>query len=449
MVNIPAKVPAKATPSGETDPFGFVERRVWTDRMLEALRKGGPEGGKWYSLHDKVFAKETLRAAFERVAANHGAPGVDGITVAVFGESLEEEIERLQSDWKAGKFRAQPIRRKWIPKPGSDEMRPLGIPTVRDRVVQAALRLVMEPIFEMDFHDNSHGFRPGRRASDAMNVVMTGLKAGKVWVVDADLKGYFDSIPHGPLLQAVKRRITDGRILDLLEMFLKAGVMEYGIITEPEAGSPQGGVISPLLANIYLNDLDHLMAKKGWQMTRYADDFVILCSNQTDAEQALTDVKTWTVQTGLVLHPVKTRIVDLGQPGNHIDFLGYRLKQHRNQKTGIDKILRLVRPKSLNKIEGTIRQHTKRTNGTSLPTIIGNLNQVFRGWFAYFRTAHFTIHERLDQTTRRRLRAILAKRRKRPSWGGGHCHNKWPNAYFAKRGLFSLKEAHEKYLQPC
>jgi RNA-directed DNA polymerase len=265
-----------------------------------------------------------------------------------------------------------------------------------------------------------------------MNVVMTGLKAGKVWVVDADLKGYFDSIPHGPLLQAVKRRITDGRILDLLEMFLKAGVMEYGIITEPEAGSPQGGVISPLLANIYLNDLDHLMAKKGWQMTRYADDFVILCSNQTDAEQALTDVKTWTVQTGLVLHPVKTRIVDLGQPGNHIDFLGYRLKQHRNQKTGIDKILRLVRPKSLNKIEGTIRQHTKRTNGTSLPTIIGNLNQVFRGWFAYFRTAHFTIHERLDQTTRRRLRAILAKRRKRTSWGGGHCHNKWPNAYFAK-----------------
>jgi RNA-directed DNA polymerase len=449
MVKIPAKVPTKATPSGETDPLGFVERRVWTDRMLEALRKGGPEGGKWYSLHDKVFAKETLRAAFERVAANQGAPGVDGRTVAVFGESLEEEIERLQSDWKAGKFRAQPIRRQWIPKPGSDEMRPLGIPTVRDRVVQAALRLVMEPIFEMDFHDNSHGFRPGRRASDAMNVVMTGLKAGNVWVVDADLKGYFDSIPHGPLLQAVKRRITDGRILDLLAMFLKAGVMEYGIITEPEAGSPQGGVISPLLANIYLNDLDHLMAKKGWQMTRYADDFVILCSNQTDAEQALTDVKTWTVQTGLVLHPVKTRIVDLGQPGNHIDFLGYRLKQHRNQKTGIDKILRLVRPKSLNKIEATIRQHTKRTNGTCLPCIIGKLNQVFRGWFAYFRTAHTSIHERLDQTTRRRLRAILAKRRKRPSWGGGHCHNRWPNAYFAQRGLFSLKEAHEKYLQSC
>lgn len=349
MVNPPAEVPIGAVPTGEADPLGYADRQVWTDRMLEALRRGGPEGGRWYWLHDKVFAERTLRAAFAQVSANAGAPGVDGVTVEVFGRRLEEEIGRILADWKAERFRPQAVRRTWIPKPGSDEQRPLGIPTVRDRVVQGALRLVMEPIFERDFHPRSHGFRPGRSAHGALTEVLSDLNAGHVWVVDADLKGYFDSIPHGPLLKMIHRRVTDRRILRLLEGYLTAGILEGNAMTTPETGSPQGGVISPLLANIFLNDLDHLMAGTGRRMTRYADDFVILCDSQEDAERALADVRTWAGQTGLALHPAKTRIVDLGQVGNYVDFLGFRLQRHRD-KDGHERFLRLVRPKSLTKV---------------------------------------------------------------------------------------------------
>ncbi len=451
MVNRPEEVPADeaAVPTGAADPLRFVERQVWTDRMLEALRKGGPEGGRWYWLHDKVFARRTLSVAYAQVTSNGGAPGVDGVTVEVFGHRLDEETDRILADWKAERFCPQPVRRVWIPKPGSDDKRPLGIPTVRDRVVQAALRMVLEPIFEMDFHARSHGFRPGRKAQNALMEVVRSLNAGNVWVVDADLQGFFDSIPHGPLLKAVQRRVTDRRILGLIEQYLKAGIMESGAITEPEAGSPQGGVISPLLANIYLNDLDHLMARKGWEMIRYADDFVILCVSEADAQRALTDVQTWTAQAGLTLHPDKTRIVDLSVPGNFIDFLGFRLQRHRDERTGKDRILRLVRPKSLAKIMESIRTRTRRTSGIGLPEIIGNVNAALRGWFGYFRSAHRTIHHRIDQSTRRRLRAILTKRRGTPSWGSGTCHNRWTNAFFAEKGLFSLKEAHDQYLQPC
>ena len=446
-MELPKEVPERAVPVGEMDPLGFVEREVWTERMLEALRQGGPEGGRWYWLHDKVFNERTLRAAYARVAENAGAPGTDGVTIAAFGERLDEEIARILLAWKEDSFLPQAIRRKWIPKPGSDEERPLGIPTVRDRVVQCALRLVLEPIFEMDFHPSSHGFRPGRRAQDALTAVLNGINAGRVWVVDADLKGYFDSIPHGPLLKKIHRRVTDRRILGLIDQFLKAGIMEWGEITEVTTGSPQGGVISPLLANIYLNDLDHRMAERGWQMVRYADDFVILCQSKAEAERALADVQNWIASADLALHPTKTRIVDLGQTGNFIDFLGYRLKRHENQRTGTSSILRLVRPKSLTKLTESIRTRTKRTIGIGLPEIIGELNSVLRGWFGYFRSAQTNIHHHIDQTTRRRLRAILAKRRKRPNWGGGSGHNRWPNAFFTEAGLFSLEEANRQFLQ--
>jgi len=182
---------------------------------------------------------------------------------------------------------------------------------------------------------------------------------------------------------------------------------------------------------------------------RYADDFVILCRSAAEAEAALAEVRAWTVQAGLQLHPTKTRVVDLGQPGNFIDFLGYRLQRHVDKTNGRSRILRLVRPKGLAALGEKIRSRTKRTSGIGLPEIIGSLNQILRGWFAYFRTAHWTIHHRLDQSTRRRLRAILAKRRKCPNWGGGRGHNRWPNAFFAKVGLFSLEEAHQGHLQSC
>lgn len=443
------EVPFEAPLTRETDPLWFVKRSVWTPRMLETLRQGGPKGGRWYWLHDKVFKRRILREAFALVAANDGAPGVDGVTVKAFGMRLEWEIDRILEAWQTGRFRPQTILRKWIPKPGSKEERPLGIPTVRDRVVQTALRMVLEPIFEMDFHPNSFGFRPGRKAQEAIAKVLKGLNAGKVWVVDADLKSYFDRIPHDRLLEAIKGRITDRRILALIEQYLKAGIMDKGVITEPGTGSPQGGVISPLLANLYLNALDHLMAKAGWYMIRYADDFVILCETQEEAQRALEVVQEWTREAGLTLHPDKTRLVDLGVHRNSIDFLGFRIQRHEDRKTGRGRFLRLVRPKSLAKLTEKIRGETCRTSGRSLSEIIRRLNRSLSGWFRYFRSAHESIHKRIDQTIHRRLRAILAKRRGCPNWGGGRGHTCWPNSFFAGQGLFSLKEAHVQYIQSC
>lgn len=446
----PEKVSSGIMPTGEADPLGWVERRVWTDRMVEALRRGGPEGGKWYSLHDKVFLEGTLRVAYEQVSRNKGASGVDGVSVEAFGKRLDEEIVRLQTSWKTESFRPQAIRRVYIPKPGSDEPRPLGIPTVRDRVVQAALRLILEPIFEQDFSDHSHGFRPGHGARGGLSEVMGHLKGGKVWVVDADLKGYFDSIPHGPLLKKVQRRVTDRRILGLLEQFLKAGIMENQEEHASTSGTPQGGVISPLLANIYLNDLDHQMEQSGRSMVRYADDFVILCRSQEEAEQALEEVRRWTVEAGLTLHPTKTRIVDMGQPGNYFDFLGFRMQRRYEKKPGEPaRYLRLIRPKSLSKVKDGIRERTKRTNGRSLDETIQGLNRMLRGVFGYFRSAHLQVHIALDGMTRRRLRAILAKRQGGMKWGGGSCQPKWPNSFFAEKGLFSLEGAHRQYLHSC
>ena len=226
----------------------------------------------WYSLNDKMMTATVLRSAYARVALNGGAAGVDGMTVEQFGKRLEEEIARVITALRSGSYRPQAVRRTWIPKPGTDERRPLGIPTVRDRVVQTAMVMTLEPIFEQTFSEHSHGFRPGRSAHGALSAVLDHLKAGKVWVVDADLKGYFDSIPHAWLLSAVRRKVADRRMLGLIDGFLKAGIWNGETLSEPDAGTPQGGVISPLLANIYLNDLDHLMAQSGQSMERYADD---------------------------------------------------------------------------------------------------------------------------------------------------------------------------------
>lgn len=437
-----------ATLPGEAHPAGWAERAVWTDRMLECLRRGGPEGGRWYSLHDKVFAERTLLAGFARVARNGGAPGVDGMTVAQFDENLGTEIRRLRQAWESGTYRPQPIRRTWIPKPGTNEQRPLGIPTVRDRVVQAALMAVLEPIFDVGFSEHSHGFRPGRSAHGALDAVLGHITEGRVFVVDADLKGYFDSIPHERLLALVAQKVTDGRILELIGAFLRAGIMENGATTEPRAGTPQGGVISPLLANLYLDELDQLMADSGVAMERYADDFVMCCRTQAEADEVVTRVQAWTAQAGLTLHPTKTRIVDLGQAGNHVDFLGFRLERGTD-KTGTPRIIRKVRPKSLDRIKDVLRGRTLRTNGESLTTIVARLNPILRGWFAYFRSVVRSTHAQWDKLIRRRLRALLCKRHgwEMPSWGRGWHQRKWPKAFFAQLGLFSLEAASAGYYQ--
>jgi len=258
--------------AGETcSRWEWMERSVWTERMLKALETG-VKGGVWFSLMDKVYRRRILEKAFAKVRANGGSAGVDHVTVKRFEANLEEELEKLHVSLKSGSYRPSGIRRKYIDKPGSREQRPLGIPTVRDRVVQTALRMVLEPIFEETFADSSYGFRPGRGCKDALREVMKKLQSGHYWVVDADIRSYFDRISHQQLMEKVRQRVADGRVLELIESFLKQDVLETLRHWIPERGCPQGAVISPLLANIYLNALDHEMQRQGLEMVRYADD---------------------------------------------------------------------------------------------------------------------------------------------------------------------------------
>lgn len=302
----------------------WVKPTIWTDRMLEALEKG-VKGGKWFSLIDKVYRETTLIAAWNQVKDNDGAPGIDKVAIADYGRHIESNLKRLSRKLKEGSYKPQPVRRTWIPKPGRAEERPLGIPTVEDRVVQTALKMVLEPIYERDFARHSYGFRPQRGAKDALRRTNQLLKQGRRWAVDADLKGYFDTIDHGLLMEEVGKKVSDGRILELIEAFLKCEVTDENESYKPQRGTPQGGVISPLLANIFLDPLDHLMEEAGFEMVRYADDFVILCEDKEEAEQALERVSQWTKRVGLTLHPDKTELVD--EANGSFDFLGYCFKQ--------------------------------------------------------------------------------------------------------------------------
>jgi RNA-directed DNA polymerase len=302
----------------------WVEPTIWTDRMLEALQRG-VKGGKWFSLIDKVWREATLIKAWETVKANDGAPGIDKVTVADYERHIESNLKRLSQKLKEGTYVPQAVRRTWIDKPGRAEKRPLGIPTVEDRVAQTALKLVLEPIFEREFFRESYGFRPQRGAKDALRRVDGLLGKEHRWVVDADLKSYFDTIDHGLLMEKVEKQVSDGRILELIKAFLTADVVDEGESTSPQRGTPQGGVISPLLANIFLNPLDHLMAERGFEMVRYADDFVILCRSEEEAKAALETVRSWVDAHGLKLHPEKTEIVD--EANGSFNFLGYRFKQ--------------------------------------------------------------------------------------------------------------------------
>jgi len=398
--------------------------------MLTALEQG-VKGGKWFSLMDKVYALPNLRKAFARVQANGGAAGVDHQTVESFQNRLEENLDQLAQALREGSYRPQAIRRVWIPKPGGKEKRPLGIPTVRDRVVQGALRAVLEPIFERDFAAHSYGFRPNRGCKDALRRVHALLKEGCCWVVDADLESYFDTIPHQQLLERVKTKVSDGRVLSLVEAFLRQQVLETATGWTPEEGTPQGAVLSPLLSNIYLDPLDHHMAEAGFEMVRYADDFVILCHSEGEARRALEGVQQWTAMAGLKLHPDKTRIVEATQPGG-FDFLGYHFEQGR----------RWPRAKSLRKLKDALRQKTGRTNGHSFASIVADLNRTLAGWFEYFQHSHKSTFPTLDGWVRMRLRSILRKRLGKRGRGRGRDHQVWPNAFFTEHGLFSLATAH-------
>ncbi|UCD25836.1 MAG: group II intron reverse transcriptase/maturase [Gemmatimonadota bacterium] len=433
---LPERVPFAVIPTGETPSIeGWAQRAVWTDRMLRALLNKTVKGGRWHSLIDKVYSELNLYTAARHVCGKKGAAGIDHQTTEEFDRHLIVETRRLSEQIRGDTYQAQAVRRVWIPKPGNaTSQRPLGIPTVRDRVVQKALVNVIEPILDHTFHDRSFGFRHGRSCHDALRLVEDQLRDGYVYVVDADLKGYFDSIPQDKLLQQVRESISDHRVLKLIEHFLNQRVMEELREWTADAGVPQGAVLSPVLSNVYLNPLDHLMAEDGFMMVRYADDFVILCRSEFEADVALQTVREWVEAAGLTLHPTKTKIVD--SRVNSFQFLGYSFRGEQIHP----------RSDSLNKLKHTIRQKTPRKSGVPLEFTIASLNSTLRGWFGYFRHARWPVFKATDAMVRRRLRRILQKRhRKNPR--RLPATTRWPNAYFTDLGLFSLREAHFRFAQ--
>lgn len=428
----PPSVPARDKQGGEANRrVAGAEPGVWTERMLMALARG-VKGNQWFSLIDKVYADRTLELAWAKVRSNAGGSGVDRVTIERFAKGCPRGLLDLKEQLRTASYQPQPVKRVWIPKPGTNQERPLGIPTVRDRVVQTALRMVIEPIFEHRFAEHSYGFRPGRGCKDALRRVQALLDEGHTWVVDADLKSYFDTIPKDRLMSRVQERIADSRLLSLLRGYLDQEVMEELVRYEPtERGTPQGAVISPLLANIYLDPLDHLLATAGVQMVRYADDFVLLCRSEREAQSALARVQTWVEENGLTLHPEKTRIVDTTQPGG-FDFLGYHFERG----------YRWPRRKAVDRLKDKVRLLTPRTSGVSMEATITRLNPVLRGWFDYFKHSYRTTFPAIDSFTRGRLRSILRKRAGRRGRARGLDHQRWRTHYFTALGLFSLTQAH-------
>jgi RNA-directed DNA polymerase len=399
--------------------------------MLAAL-ENGVKGGKWFSLIDKVKRLNTLEIAWQKVASNKGAAGVDGQSVARFASKARQYLQELEEGLSAGTYRPQPVKRVEIPK-GGGRKRPLGIPVVKDRIVQTALKMVVEPIFEQEFVESSYGFRPGRGCKDALREVDSLIREGYTHVVDADLASYFDTIPHESLMSMVAARISDGRILDLIRSYLKQGIVNGLKSWTPTSGTPQGAVISPLLANVYLHPLDCLMRARGYRLVRYADDFVVMCPSPQAARSALAEVRAWVEENGLALNADKTHVGDCSVEGQGFEFLGYRFEAGK----------RWVRKKSLKALRERIRSKTGRSRGDSLSTIIEDLNPTLWGWFGYFKHANPYVFKTVDGFVRRRLRAVLRKQRKRP--GIGRCladHKRWPNAFFAEQGLFTMTEAH-------
>jgi RNA-directed DNA polymerase len=417
---------------------------VWTDRMLTALVTG-LKGGKWYSLSDKLDNIGLMHRSYASVKRNKGAAGVDLVTIEQFEKNLAHNLDLSRRSLVNGTYTPLPSRRTYIPK-GGGKMRPLGIPCVRDRVAQNALKAVIEPIFESVFLESSYGFRPGRGCADALAAVDGHLAEGYCCVVDADIEGFFDNIDHATLMHEISSRIADGKILDMLDRCLSQKVMEGLKSWEPDKGTPQGAVLSPLLANIYMHPLDERMAAKGFRMVRYADDFVICCRTPEEAQAALAAVQDWAATVKLSMHPDKTRMADLRDFDDRFTFLGYEFGRVKRSGT----VGRWPSAKSAKKLQERLRQMVKRNNGQCMRAIIQRIKPVMRGWFGYFsRGAAAGVFAKIDGWMRMRLRSILRRRRKRHGVGKGADHQRWPNAFFDALGYFSLEVAYRaKQLAP-
>ncbi|MDQ0158038.1 group II intron reverse transcriptase/maturase [Robertmurraya andreesenii] len=415
---------------------------------------------KWYSLIDKIWSTTNLELAFYDVKKNRGSHGVDKVTIKEYEMELEHNLRVLQKSLKDKTYRTRPVRRVYIPKVDGTQ-RPLGIPTVQDRIVQAAVKRKLEPIFEEKFLDCSYGFRPNRSAHMAIEKIRKDLMDGFTFVIDADIKTYFDTIPHEKLIALVKEEVVDGSVLSLLQQFLKSGIFENGIVHESKHGSPQGGVISPLLANIYLHPLDELMTSRGHRLTRYADDFVICCRSRKGAERVLKSVKKLLEdELGLIVHPEKTKIVDnMKEP---FTFLGYTFNRGFWHKPS---------EKAIKKFKDKIKKVTRRNLTVNLEQFIKHrVNPIIRGWGRYFGIGFSAkIFKELDSWIRRRLRMIqlrswkkikkLHKELRKSKWEGELPKlrmNRWrssktppvhfalSNKWFSERKLVFLIDIHKE-----
>jgi len=380
---------------------------------------------KVHSLVDKVYQRKNLELAWARVRENRGAGGIDGQSLKEFEEQLDEQLDRLHAELKSDSYRPLPVRQRLIPKPGQPgKFRPLGIPTIYDRVCQQALRNRLEPIFEPVFDDASFGYRRGRSAKDALGKIWRELREGREWIVDADLKDFFGSVDHDKLVTLVAQRVSDGRVLRLIRSMLKAGCMVEGRCLSTEQGTPQGGVVSPLLSNVLLTPFDREMRRRGYGLTRYADDWVVTCRSRAEARRVLAEATKILKALGVTLNQEKTRIVHVR---HGFEFLGYKIKrgsrslrlvaQQIRSGTRAGNLYAYPRQKSIQHFRDQIRQRTRRKAPVSTRELIEQINPVIRGWGLYYHKAHVrSLFNRLDRWIVRRLWSHRHKRWRCCGW---------------------------------
>lgn len=425
---------------------------------------------KWYTLYGHLLSFNRLKEAFRKVKKNGGAPGTDGQTIAKFEENLIENLEEIKEELQEKTYHPSPVKRVYIDK-GNGEKRPLGIPTVRDRVVQQVLKDVIEPIFEPIFLECSYGFRPDMSAHMAIKQVGEYLKEGYVWVVDADIKSYFDTIDHKLLIDAVAEKISDGSILDLIEMFLESEIKDGEGLTIPEMGTPQGGVVSPLLANIYLHKFDKEMTKRGHKLVRYADDWIILKRTMMAGRRIMSGAKAYLKEElKLKMHPKKSKLIDARK--EPFEFLGYYFRIYEDKGQGKDNVIFGPTYKSIDKFKDKIREITRRNQTTSAKEVIARLKPKLRGWANYFGIGYVkSLFRKLDSWIKRRIRMIQLRSWKNPgklvailknkgwkgklkrismtSWKNSRCqiaHFVMDNEWFQDNGWVSLTDVRQKIM---